>query len=692
MSPSRAASAATAMFAVGVAEVVIVVTCGFASDLSWAELNNLLVFSNTVIGLTLCAAGWPIAARRPRNPIGWLLLAGGISYASTGAGIAALACVPDAERADPWWRLAATVTNTGWTWALTLFIPLSLMLFPDGRLPTRRWRPLLILPAVGAPILGALGVLSDLSRSVGVSGYGAAPALQYGQLGGVATMVATVAITLSYVGALMCLLVRFRHGTEQVRRQLLWVLLAMLLVVTTFVLEPLLPDSTFLLLTIALIPVAISVAVLRHQLLDIRVVFSRSLLYVLLTAGVIGVYLIVVAALDQVVRSQVALGSSVLATLLVVVAFNPLRVWVQRLVNRAVYGAREDPVRAIAAVGARLSEIGDQPDDGLTDVLASLCQVMRFPYGAITVQGREIATVGGLASPLVLDRSSAHVTELTRGDESFGQLVIGLRPGESRLAAADRQILDLLAGPIAVAVRGGMLSTELSRSREQVITAREEERRRLRRDLHDGLGPVLTGVVLNAEAALRLIDADPQRCAELITKLRDQTSGALTDIRRLVYDLRPPALDSLGLIGALEEYSMLLTRRADGQPLVITVQAPDPLPPLPAAVEVAAYRIVAEALTNVTRHSNATSARVTIAAHNPAALVVSVHDDGVNVGSGWQPGVGLTSIRERAGELGGQCTIANDRTGGRVDVQLPIPPTHKAVDSRTTSRAGDVAP
>ena len=264
--------------------------------------------------------------------------------------------------------MVATATNTGWTWALTLFLPLALMLFPDGRLPSRRWRPLLILPAVGAPILGALGVLSDFSLSVGVSGYGANRALlQYGWPG----PVAAAAILSSYIGALACLLVRFRHGTEQVRRQLLWVLLALLLVVTTFVLDPLLPDSTFLLLTIALVPVAIGVAVLRHQLLDIRVVFSRSLLYLLLTAGVIAVYLIVVAVLDQVVRSQVALGSSVLATLLVVVAFNPLRVWVQRLVNRAVYGAREDPVRAMAAVGARLSEVGDQHGDGLAEVLAS---------------------------------------------------------------------------------------------------------------------------------------------------------------------------------------------------------------------------------------------------------------------------------------------------------------------------------
>ena len=691
MSLSRSGIAAVALFAVTVAEVAIAIGCGSASALTWLELNDLLVMSNATIGLTLSVAGLPIAARRPRNPIGWLLLGGGISYASTAAGITALACVPAASRADPWWRLVATATNTGWTWALTLFLPLSLMLFPDGRLPSRRWRPLLILPAVGAPILGAFGVLSDFSLSVGVGGYGANHQLQSTPPGAAATVVATIAILGSYVGALACLLVRFWHGTERVRRQLLWVLLALMLVVTTFVLDPLLPDSTFLLLTIALVPIAIGIAVLRYQMLDIRVVFSRSLLYLLLTGCVIVVYLIVVAVLDQVVRSQAALGSSVLATLLVVVAFNPLRVWVQRLVNRAVYGARDDPVRAMAAVGARLNDAGQQHGDGLAEVLASLCQVMRFPYGVITVQGRRVATVGRSKPLLPEGEPSTYVTHLTWGGESLGELAVGLRPGESKVTAADRQSLELLAGPIAVAVHAGLLSAELGRSREQVISAREEERRRLRRDLHDGLGPVLTGVVLNAEAALRLVDTDPERSAQLIGKLRDQTSGALTDIRRLVYDLRPPALDSLGLVGALQEYAMLLTTRADGAPLTVTVRAVTTISELPAAVEVAAYRIVTEALTNVTRHSSATAAMVTVEVAD-STLVVAVHDDGVNVGGGWQPGVGLTSIRERAGELGGQCTIATDRTGGRVDVRLPISAVVGPVGSRATAGAGDVAP
>jgi two-component system, NarL family, sensor kinase len=211
---------------------------------------------------------------------------------------------------------------------------------------------------------------------------------------------------------------------------------------------------------------------------------------------------------------------------------------------------------------------------------------------------------------------------------------------------------------------------ELRESRERVIVGREEERRRLRRDLHDGLGPVLTSVVLNAEAALRLNPTDPQRSGELLAGLRDQTVAALADIRRLVYDLRPPALDSLGLAEALREYAMVLSRHDDGQPLDITLETSAPLGELPAAVEVAAYRIVTEALTNVVRHSTARSATVTVRVQD-RSLHVSVRDDGVNA-DGWRPGVGLASIRERAAELGGSCSIGPDAAGGRVDVKLPL--------------------
>jgi len=362
----------------------------------------------------------------------------------------------------------------------------------------------------------------------------------------------------------------------------------------------------------------------------------------------------------------------VLATIVIAAGFNPGRVLLQRIVNRAIYGARQDPVRAIAEVGARLGEVGTPTGAGLDAVLEALCQVMRFPSAAITVRGRQVASYGAPPADL-------HATPLEHGDDRLGDLLVGLRPGESRLAPSDDRVLALLAAPIAVAVRANTLADDLLESRERVITSREEERRRLRRDLHDGLGPVLTGVVLIAEAALRLLPSDPRRSAELLAQLRDQTTAALDDIRRLVYELRPPALDSLGLVGALREYAMVLSRRADGEPLEIVVEAPEPIAELPAAVEVAAYRIATEALTNVTRHSSASAA--TIGLHvTGSALHVSVHDDGVNVSGGWQPGVGLTSIRERAAELGGSCSIRHDRTGGRVDVYLPLVKTARLTE------------
>jgi signal transduction histidine kinase len=558
----------------------------------------------------------------------------------------------------------ATITNGGWTWALTLFIPLSLLLFPDGGWLSGRWRWLLGVIAVNAVAFFALGVRAGDSASVGVRGYLMASGQHPGPAGWLPPLIA-VATLVTYVSVAVCFVLRFRRGSDLVRRQLLWVMLALLLVVALFSLDPLLPDSDLTIVPVALIPMSILVAIFGYQLLDIRLVFSRSVLYLLLTAAAVGAYLAVVGGLSQLFTAQVALGPSVVATLLIAVAFNPLRVWLQRRVDRAVYGARQDPVRAMAEVGARLGEVATPAGSGLEGVLQALCHVMRLPSAAIVSRGTQLAGYGEAPA-------ARHSTPLTHGEDRLGELIVGLRHGESRLDPADERLLGLLAAPIAVAAHASELAGELRESRQRVISGREEERRRLRRDLHDGLGPVLTGVVLNAEAALRLLHVDPARSETLLGELRDQTIGALEDIRRLVYGLRPPALDSMGLAGALREYAMVLSRRADASPLLVSVDVPEPLGDLPAAVEVAAYRIVTEGLTNVTRHSSADTAVITLAVGD-GELRVAVHDDGVNVDGGWQPGVGLTSIRERVAELGGRCTIQLDRSGGRIDVHLPLP-------------------
>jgi signal transduction histidine kinase len=333
--------------------------------------------------------------------------------------------------------------------------------------------------------------------------------------------------------------------------------------------------------------------VLRHQLLDIRLVLSRTVLYVVLTAGVIGAYLGLVTVADSLLRQGP--GTSVLATLIVAVAFNPVRVRLQRVVDRALYGDRADPVRALSRMGDRLSA-GTDADSG--DVLTAIGEALRLPYAALRRDGAD-QVVHGTAPELL------EVIALTYRGERVGELVVGARSGQRRLDGADRAALELLAAPLAVAVHATALSEAVQRSREEIVAAREEERRRLRRDLHDGLGPALTGIAFQADAAGNLIPTDPARAVELTGSLRAAATEAIDDVRRLVYALRPPALDELGLVGALRRHAEQLDGGLGGGLPVVTVHAPPDLPALPAAVEVAAYRIAIEALTNAVRHAGA---------------------------------------------------------------------------------------
>jgi len=191
--------------------------------------------------------------------------------------------------------------------------------------------------------------------------------------------------------------------------------------------------------------------------------------------------------------------------------------------------------------------------------------------------------------------------------------------------------------------------------------------------------------VLNADAARRLLDTDPDRSATLLAGLRDQTIGAIDEIRRLVDDLRPPALDGMGLVGALREYAAVLSRHGGDGALMVTLQAPSALAELPAAVEVAVYRIATEALTNVVRHSSATAAELRLSIDG-TTLRLEICDNDLNAHNEWQPGVGLTSIRERTAELGGECEMQHTRTGGRVSVSLPLTPTSPSPAVASESR------
>jgi two-component system, NarL family, sensor kinase len=457
--------------------------------------------------------------------------------------------------------------------------------------------------------------------------------------------------------ALVALFVRYRRGTETQRRQLLWLLLAVLVALVAAVPWSLVAGTpVFVLFTIPLIPVAVTVAVIRHQLLDIRLAISRLLAWILLSLAVIVAYGALVALLDRFISAQV--GRSAVVTVLLVLLAAPVLPRLQRLVERAVYGDRSNPARVVSRIGEQLAT----PDAGLVGVVTAIREALRLRYVAVEHEGTILAADGEPPPKL---RS----WPLTYEGRPVGSLQCGLRHGERRMSDPDARALGMLAAPVAAALHATLLTNELQAYRERIIATQEQERHRLRRELHDGLGPTLTGIAFGADAAANLIETDPEQANNLLTTLRRDTRVALADVRRLVDDLRPRALDELGLVGALQQRADQLGWRADGEAVEVKLDLPAEMPLLPPAVEVATYRVATEALTNVVRHSKATRAVVRVFVGD--RLEVSITDDGPPNGR-WAAGVGLTAMRERVTELGGAFEAGPSPTGGSVSASFPL--------------------
>jgi two-component system NarL family sensor kinase len=349
---------------------------------------------------------------------------------------------------------------------------------------------------------------------------------------------------------------RFRASRGVERQQLRWVAAgaAVAVIVLVPLPIPVRPPAVLVYLAVLCVPASVAVAVLRYRLWDLDRLLSRALVYGLLTAGGIGLYVGVVRLADALLRQRVGLGGSLLATAVVAVAFAPARDRLQRLADRWLYGERHDPVRAVARLGERLRGTpgGDPGGDGLAEVLRGVCEALRLPFASLHAGQLQVACVGRPGGP-------SESVALQHGGQPVGALVVGVRSGEQALGAADRRVLGLLAAPVAVALHAVLLSQELQRSRGRLVAAREEERRRLRRDLHDGLGPTLTAVTLKVDAARSALATQPDRTQALLAGLRADAKQAIGDLRRVIYDLRPAALDELGLLGALHDRSTGLT-------------------------------------------------------------------------------------------------------------------------------------
>jgi signal transduction histidine kinase len=492
-------------------------------------------------------------------------------------------------------------------------------------------------------------------------------------------------LAIGFFGAVAATVVRFRSSRGIEKEQMKWLIYALGLMLVGFLLASLLwfvlPESLLVEdfsiivtdLTILGIAIAAAIAILRYRLYDIDLIINRTLVYGALTAGVIAIYVLVVGAVGLLFRQSSSLFVSLLATGLAALLIQPLRERLQRGGNRLMYGGRDDPYSVLCGLGRRL-EGSLSPETTLPIVVETVAQALKLPYISVELADQDSfrpAASYGL-SPT---RKDQHIAlPLVYQNERIGRLVLSPRsPGES-FNPAEKELLADIARHVGVAANAVLLTENLQRSRERIVTAREEERRRLSRDLHDGLGPQLVSLGFKVEAAQNLLEDDQEAVGKLLQQLKTQTKSALGDVRRIAYDLRPPALDQLGLVPAIHEHLSSLELPGG---LEIKLKSPDEMPALPAAIEVAAYRITLEAVTNVIHHSGASRCTVNLQAND--SFEIEVSDNGRGLPEHLIPGVGVRSMRDRATELGGTFSIKNNPGGGTlITARLPIQPVYNS--------------
>ncbi|MGY1673221.1 sensor histidine kinase [Geodermatophilus sp. SYSU D00710] len=632
----------------------------------------------TVPGLVLAVPAAALLLRAPRNAVSWVVAGTAVFWAVNGLAESWLAWAlqddpPRAGASLAFW----TVERLGS--GLLLGLPLLLLLYPDGRLPGGRWRGASLAGLAATALLPVLLLVTPAEvaftddEGTGVPAVYRALDLDLTSLPLPAALtlpLLRIGFPLAVLGtavAAASVVARYRRaaGEDRTRmRWLLWAAVVDLLVMLTTLLLPSEPSTLALVLAVALTGTAVAAGILWPRAVDVDRLLGGTLVYGGLAVGVVLLDLAVLGAAGALLGDALGERDATLLTLLLVaVVYVPLRAPLWRLVRRWVLGEREDPYRVVSDLAERL-ERTDGAEEQLMAVAAGIAEAFRVPYVGVEV---DAADGGRLVAEHGRRPDAVQSLPIAYRGEQVGRLLLPRDGVRAHLVTRDERLLADVVRQAAAAARAGSLAAQLQASREQLVTAREEERRRLRRDLHDGLGPSLGAVVLRIDTARNLAATRPEDADRLLRQARDDVAAALGDVRRLVHDLRPPALDDVGLAGAVRQQA----ERLLAPQVTVTVDAGD-LGELPAAVEVAAYRIASEALANAARHARATRVRATLGRED-GDLVVTVADDGVGIAPDRAAGVGLVSLRERAAELGGHCTVSCPPEGGtEVRAVLPV--------------------
>jgi signal transduction histidine kinase len=656
MSHGRAGAVAVAM--VGVAAELLAIRLAPTGADRWNELSvGLVVFAYAAIGLVIL---W----HRPHHLIGRSAVAVAASW-GVGEALVQWSAGSLAAQVTAGAALASVVGGflRGLPWLLVvLWFPVR---FPEGLPPSSR------LGRVGERLafttiacFTAFQLFSPTLDGTGFAGVDNPIGLP-AALAGAADVVGTLCLALgaaSVAVAVACLVQRYRGGGPLGRQQVavfgIAFALPVLPLMATFLGSA--PPWVFALASLPL-PVAISVAVLQQNLYDLPMLVNRSLTYGALWLSIAALYALVVGGVGATLSVDEPTWAPWVAAGVVAVSFGPLRDALQRAANKVTYGQWSEPAEVLAATVRRLADASEVP--GLLQTLVDdLGEGLRLGYVAVVDSGGRTLVSHGVP-PGELDSQEI---------QAYGVPLATLRWTRRDLRDGDRALVSDLAVQLGAIVHAMVLLDEVRASQERLVAAGEEERRRLRRDLHDGLGPALAGLSLKVDTVRnQLGDGIPEASQQALLGLRGGIQSTVEDVRRIVEGLRPPALDELGLVEALGELALRLGADAN---LKVEVEVRQPLAELPAAVEVACYRIVSEALTNVIRHSRATRAVVTLRCED-GWMRVEVMDDGRGLDEHRRHGVGLGSMLERAREIGGDLTVAATQPRGTAVVaRLPASP------------------
>ena len=641
-----------------------------ADQVTWNFSN---VFMN-VVNLGVPVLGFVLASRRPGNRMGWLFLAAGLalglgSFANPYA-LHALVAEPGSLAAG---RLMAWLSN--WIFVIQVaLLAFLLLLFPTGRLRSRRWLPAAWFVAGAYTLTG----LSQLVRATRVWSDPFSP-FPHGQLPG-ALAVIQILLPATLVISVAAVVVRFARSSGDERLQLKWFATAAVLVVaamipaivTNSVVATVLQNLAFLGLY-----AAVGIAVLKYRLYEIDIVISKAVLYGTLAAFITAVYVGLVAGVGTLVGNQRSPLLSALAATVVAVAFQPVRQWAARLANRVVYGKRATPYQVLSDFARRIG--GAYASE---DVLPQMARVVAAGTGAervvvwLRVAGElqpEASSDGG-PPPAPLPLEGQAMPSLPGADvgvpvihqgELLGAISIRMPRGEPLRPAGEQLVADV-ASQAGLALSNAGLVEDLRASRQRLVAAQDEERRRLERNLHDGAQQDLVALAIKLRLAGAAADEDPAQAKEIIGELQADAAAALENLRDLARGIYPPLLADLGLVAALNA-------QARKSPVPVAVEA-DGVGRLPQDTEAAVYFCCLEALQNIAKYARATQASIRLQAED-AALCFTVSDDGAGYDTRRTAmGSGQRNMADRLAALDGRLEVRSAPGQGTVVTAcLPLP-------------------